>query len=203
MAHTKKKTKQSQKKLSRPWLMALLVALPLAVGGGIYAGLFHEWSPKSETLPQAETGPDASPNRGIAVGQAAPDFALERLAGGRVYLSDYLGEVVILDFWAKWCRPCRASMPRLEEFRRRYESRGLRVIAVSLDSSGEEARAYLEENGYGEFVGLWESLSAARNVARTYGVVGIPHTLVIDREGIIRYAGHPLYIGDSLLEPLL
>jgi len=140
---------------------------------------------------------------GNRVGQLAPEFTLAELNGGEVTLSDFRNRVVVLDFWATWCSPCRASMPGLEALRARYQDKGLVLVSVSLDRSGEDARIYLERNSYEEFIGLWESFAAAKQVAGLYGVFGIPRTFVIDRNGIIRYSGHPARLTDATIEPLL
>ncbi len=140
---------------------------------------------------------------GNRVGQLAPGFTLTELNGGEVALSDFRDRVVILDFWATWCSPCRASMPGLEALRARYQDKGLVLVSVSLDRSGEDARKYLASNSYEEFIGLWESFAAAKEVAGLYGVFGIPRTFVIDRDGIIRYSGHPARLTDASIDPWL
>ena len=66
-------------------------------------------------------------------GRRAPDFALRDLAGRTVRLSDHAGKVVLLDFWATWCRPCAAEMPHLERLYRRYAAQGLVILAISMD----------------------------------------------------------------------
>lgn len=198
-----------RKKTHRCWLIALIVVVFFVTGGAIYAGLFHDWSPSTNALPPREETsaqlPPAGPtaiSTGTKVGQTAPDFTLQGLDGKSISLSDFRGRVVILDFWANWCTPCRASMPRLESLRKRYQDKGLVMLGVSLDRSGEDAKRFLAENGYSELVAMWESLAASQAVARLYGIFGIPHTFVIDRQGIIRYVGHPFYLTDAVLEPL-
>jgi len=201
--------KAVRKKTHRCWLIALIAVVLFVTGGAIYAGLFHDWSPSTDVLPPREetsaqpapAGPAATPT-GIKVGQTAPDFTLQGLNGKNISLSDFRGRVVILDFWASWCTPCRASMPRLEALRKRYQDKGLVMLGVSLDRRKEDAKRFLTENGYSELVAMWESLAASQAVAHLYGIFGIPHTFVIDRQGIIRYVGHPFYLTDAVLEPL-
>jgi len=155
-----------------------------------------EPDPKSATVEEpAETCP--------TVGQRAPDFTLRSLAGDRVSLSDFRGRVVILDFWASWCGPCRMSFPALHALWESYESRGVDLIGVSLDRSESSARGYLSSAGYGDMIALWESYAASSAVAAAYCVGGIPHTLIIDREGRVRYAGHPARLTNSALEAIL
>lgn len=114
------------------------------------------------------------------VGAEAPDFVLKDAAGVDFRLSDYRGKVVLLNFWATWCAPCKAEIPWFEEFERRYEGRGFAVIGVSMDESGWTAvRPFLDANGVGYTVGIGDA-----EVARKYGgVESIPETVTIDREG--------------------
>jgi peroxiredoxin len=131
----------------------------------------------------------------------APDFALQSLDGETVSLSAFEGSVVLLDFWATWCGPCLKSVPGLHALVDRYQDRGVVLLVVSLDKTAGRARDYLTEHGYTTSNVLWESLDAARAVKDLFGVVGIPRTFVIDREGVIRYSGHPANLtDDDLLE---
>ena len=201
--------KAVQKKTHRRWPIALIAVVLFVTGGAIYAGLFHDWSPsngvsplREETSSQPAPADPAATPTGIKVGQTAPDFTLQGLDEKNISLSDFRGRVVILDFWASWCIPCRASMPRLESLRKRYQDKGLVMLGVSLDRRKEDAKRFLTENGYRELVAMWESLAASQAVAHLYGIFGIPHTFVIDRQGIIHYVGHPFYLTDAVLEPL-
>jgi thiol-disulfide isomerase/thioredoxin len=143
------------------------------------------------------------PEVGSGIGQLAPDFALPDLDGIDVTLSDFRGLVVLLDFWRSTCPPCRTTMPYLESLRAKYADQGLILVGVNLDVTEEEARSYLEENGYGEFVALRGTLAEAEAVRALYGVGGIPHTFVIDRQGIVRHADHPIRLRDRHIEPWL
>jgi len=140
---------------------------------------------------------------GTQVGQSAPNFTLPGLTGGGLTLSDLRGRVVLLDFWASWCAPCRATMPSLEALAARYKDRGLILVGVSLDRTVDDATSYLQASGADTLVPLWGSLVQAREVARLYGVVGIPHTFLIDRQGIIRFADHPALLKAGLIEAWL
>ena len=204
------------------WMLLLVAVLVVATGVGITIDrLVHRSSvqePTTEGLvihtldgaqpesPQTEVEPPSAASDvsvGNRVGQRAPNFTLSRLDGGEASLSAFRGRVVILDFWATWCGPCRASMPGLEALRARYQDEGLVLVSVSLDRREEDARNYLERNGYEEFIGLWESLATTRELARRYGVLGIPRTFVIDRQGIIRYCGHPTRLTSATIDPWL
>ncbi len=223
----RKEEKSGWKKHWR-WMLLLVAVLVLAIGVGITIDRFVNRSPaqeKDSSSPSSTEGPtlytlDEEPSEstrteveppsaaldvpvGNRVGQRAPDFTLSRLDGGEVSLSEFRGRVVILDFWATWCGPCRASMPGLETLRARYQDKGLVLVSVSLDRREEDARSYLERTGYAEFIGLWESLATTRELALRYGVLGIPRTFVIDRQGIIRYCGHPTRLTAATIDPWL
>jgi len=124
----------------------------------------------------------------------APDFTLENLDGEAVTLSSYLGQVVIIDFWATWCKPCLTSFPALHELVVQHEEEGVVLLVVSIDKSLRKPRNYLIEQGYPTANVLWGSLDEARAVKDLYGVVGIPQTFIIDREGYIQFKGHPTRI---------
>ena len=140
---------------------------------------------------------------GTQVGQRAPAFTLEDLEDEKVSLSDFLGNVVILDFWASWCSPCRYSLPHLENLGESYRDQGVVVLGVNLDESRQDAESYLEQSGYSNIITLWESYPAAQAVKHLYAVAGIPHTFLIDRQGIIRYSDHPIRLRDYHIEPWL
>jgi len=133
----------------------------------------------------------------------APEFTLANLAGEDVSLDSLYGSVVILDFWASWCSPCTKTYPALHELVEQYAAQGVVLVTVSIDKSEEAAREYMMENGFPFDLVLWGSLEEARAVKAVYGVGGIPHTFVIDREGTIRFSGNPTSIDASVVEEVL
>jgi peroxiredoxin len=114
------------------------------------------------------------------IGRDAIDFLLPDLAGQPVKLADARGQVILLDFWASWCLPCRQDMPRIEALYRELYDRGLRVFGVNSEPA-ETADAYMKENGY-TFPSL---LDRNMGVSRNYGVASLPTVVVVDREGKI------------------
>lgn len=153
------------------------------------------------TARDTATDSDA-PVIGHRVGDVAPPFSLPSLAGESISLSNYRGRLVILDFWASWCAPCRLSMPSLEAMARDL-GEDVVLLGVSLDRTEAGARSYVDSRGYTDLVALYGSFSEARDVARDYRVLGIPRTFLIDREGIIRFAGHANLLSRGLIESLL
>jgi len=141
---------------------------------------------------------------GLTTGpRIAPDFTLRSLDGIDVSLADLRGSVVVLDFWATWCKPCRTTFPDLHALAESYAERGVALLVVSLDRSERRARDHLVESGFPTDNVLWGSLEEARAVKELFGVGGIPRTFVIDRDGIIRFSGYPTRVTAELLDSWL
>jgi peroxiredoxin len=113
-------------------------------------------------------------------GQKTPAFTLPDLSGKQVSLSRYEGNVVLLDFWATWCAPCRRAHPELQELYKTYKDEGLVILGIN-NESRQTARKYMQENNY-TFPTL---LDTTDSVAREYGVSAIPYYFVVDRQGNI------------------
>jgi len=155
--------------------------------------------PSQPTREEADAEVVPSVPTGHQIGHRAPDFALPTLEGETLELSSYRGQVVILDFWASWCTPCRVSMPDLYGLWQDHAESGVVFLGVSLDRSEADVSAYVASKSYDGFLPLYGSYAAASNVAKRYGVSGIPRTFVIDREGIVRFAGHPATLSAAKL----
>jgi peroxiredoxin len=140
---------------------------------------------------------------GHRTGERAPAFTLETFTGETVSLADLRGQIVILDFWASWCRPCRLSMPRIERIAAQFAEREVVLLGVSLDRTRRAAEAYLADLDSPHMLAVWSSYSDATRVAERYGIIGIPHTFLIDREGVVRFTGHPNHLQSADIERLL
>lgn len=114
--------------------------------------------------------------------RAAPDFSLPALDGDRVRLSEHRGQVVLLDFWATWCAPCRVSIPHLVEMQNKYRKDGLAIIGMNMDHDGEDLAAFLRQNTLNyAIVKVTDEVRAAYG-----GVTSIPVAYAVDRRGMIR-----------------
>ena len=112
---------------------------------------------------------------------AAPDFTLQDNSGKQVRLADLKGRVVLLEFWATWCPPCRAEIPAIERLHTQYGSKGLTVLAVSLDEGGwDEVKSFATEHKISYTV-----LRGTEDVSAKYMVRLIPSMFLIDKQGNI------------------
>jgi thiol-disulfide isomerase/thioredoxin len=141
------------------WLLATLLAVSLAALAD--DGEIKPWRGKA-TLPLA--GPS--------------------LEGGNLDLANLHGRVVVVNFWATWCEPCREEMPSLERLRDKLAGRPFEVVAVNYGESREKVAQFLER----EFVSLPVLLDTQKDAARAWSVGGLPMTFVVDTRGRIRYS---------------
>lgn len=125
----------------------------------------------------------SSPAWAVRPGDMAPDFERVPLKGGApVALQDYRGKVVVVDFWASWCGPCRKSMPFLSDLYKQHKPRGFEVLAVNLDSRVDEALRFLRD-----YPVQYPVLHDNGRLPELYGLVGMPTSFYIDRQGRVRF----------------
>ncbi len=112
----------------------------------------------------------------------APDFKLETLEGEEIRLSSLKGRVVLLDFWATWCAPCREAIPHLVHLYKTYHEKGLEVIGMNMDKGDiDVVRRFAKSMDI-----PYPVLVTPHEVSKAYGVTGLPTTIIVDREGKIR-----------------
>ena len=116
----------------------------------------------------------------------APGFDLVDRSGNRVALADLQGEVVMVNFWATWCGPCREEMPHLEALYQRYSDLGFTLLGVNVEEDSSGADEFLEETPV-TFPILFDPENA---VSQLYDVVAMPSTVLIDRSGNMRFIHH-------------
>ncbi len=146
------------------------------------------------SLPLAALEPD----------QPVPDFTLKSMAGENLRLEELRGQVVLINFWASWCGPCRQEMPILQKIHQRYESLGFTVLGVNVDEVPEKAQRIADRISI-DFPLL---LDTDQSVSKAYDVNAMPYTVLVDRDGQARFVHRGYKPGDEAhyinkLKPLL
>lgn len=138
---------------------------------------------KKEEAPRG-SAQKAQPAAGqMAKGSSAPEFTLQDLDGKQHRLSDYRGKVVLLNFWATWCPPCREEIPSMMKLNKLMAGKPFVMLCASIDEEGKKAvQAYFAKTN----TSLLTLLDTDRSVATLYGATGVPETFVIDKNGIVQ-----------------
>jgi peroxiredoxin len=123
----------------------------------------------------------------------APPFTLSELDGQSASLSQYKGQVVMLNFWATWCGPCQQEMPLLEQMYRKYKPAGFTLIGVNVDKDAPPVKQLLERKP----VSFPVLLDPASQVSKAYHVDEMPSTVLIDRKGNVRFLHRGYKPGDE------
>ncbi len=157
------------------WAYALI---GLSIGLGIGALVFFQPQlfPVQDNAVVQPTLPSAP---AAVVGAPAPDFELKDLSGNTVKLSDYRGKVVLVNFWATWCGPCKAEMPLLQDRYTTLQGNGLEIVAVNIGEDEDLVRPYVKDLGLDFAIVLDPELA----VNDEYRVLGYPTTITVDRDG--------------------
>ena len=115
-------------------------------------------------------------------GNPAPDFILKDLGGREVKLSDFRGKIVVLNFWATWCPPCREEIPSMMRLNQAMAGKQFQMLAVSQDEGGKEAvEAYFRKSS----TTLPALIDMDQKVGKRYALTGVPETFIIDKKGLI------------------
>lgn len=123
------------------------------------------------------------PVTGMSISGKAPDFTLKSRDGKNLRLSDYRGQVVMINFWASWCGPCRQEMPLLEDLYKRYSKLGFTIVGVNVDTDSSKANNYLKD----VTVSFPIVYDTSNNVSKTFNVNAMPTTVIVDRNGNMRF----------------
>jgi thiol-disulfide isomerase/thioredoxin len=128
----------------------------------------------------------ASPR--LANENLAPGFNVRSVSGDDVSLEKLKGKIVLLDFWATWCGPCREEMPAVKEIWKKYRGDQFVILGISLDRDRGALNRYLSQEGI-TWPQVYDRAGDQSSLSRMYGVRGIPHTVLIDQDGIVRAVG--------------
>lgn len=176
---SKKNTNSNQRPafFQLPWIyinLALAAGLILAGAGMLF------WMGRSSNTTQAAA---LSPIFSQQQGQPAPDFSLVSPEGDRFDLSDYAGQVVMINMWATWCPPCKAEMPAINNFYEAHREQGFTVLAVNSQEDARTVKTFIQASGF-SFPVL---LDTKAEVMELYQVRGLPTSFIIDRNGAIQH----------------
>ena len=132
---------------------------------------------------------------GVKRGDKMPGFTLAALKGGKVASSSWQGKVVLIDFWAEWCEPCRRELPELEKLSRELAAKGVVVVSVNIDKSRDHAEKLVKDAG----VTFPVLLDPSGDVAGTFDLPKMPSSYLIDKTGKVRFV-HEGYEGVQDIE---
>jgi peroxiredoxin len=134
-----------------------------------------------------------APANAASIQGKAPNFTLKSNSGKNVKLSELRGQVVLLNFWASWCGPCRQEMPLLEKLHKRYSALGFTVLGVNVEEDPRKAKTLLKDISV-SFPILFDT---SNKVSKQYKVSAMPSTIMIDRDGNMRYLHKGYKPGDE------
>jgi len=129
----------------------------------------------------------------VGLREEAPDFTLKSLDGSNLRLEEYRGQVVLINFWASWCGPCRQEMPVLDRLHHRYEDTGFAVLGINVEGDSGSAREIVDKTN----VTFPILLDDEQKVSELYSLEAMPSTVVVDRDGVIRYIHRGYKPGDE------
>lgn len=174
------------------WKVALMAVVVAFIGIFLYKeyieedGDLKEEHNRSESTAENETEQQGmAVQQGLLVGQRPPNIQLSTLGDKSFKLTDYKNKIVILNFWATWCPPCKAEMPDMQEFYENHKDEGVEVIAVNLTSaekSKEDVQKFIDEYNIQFTIPLDQTGAAGQQ----YEIYSIPSSFIIDRNGTIR-----------------
>ena len=163
---------------------------------------FLERDPEASEASQARA---VIANLNMVDAKVAPAFVVKSHTGENLALEKLKGKIVLLDFWASWCVPCRVDMPEVRKIWKQYGGDRFAIIGINLDSNRPQFEAYMKEEGI-TWVQYHDGLGWGNRISRLYGVYAIPHTVLIDQDGVIqaiglRGAGLAAKIGELMATP--
>jgi len=123
------------------------------------------------------------PAQALEIGQKAPDFTLKNTQGENLSLAEQRGKIIVINFWASWCAPCRKEMPVLQKFHEKYNDLGVSVWGVNVEQENQAGRNFLK----GLDLTFPIFFDQSNTISATYQVKAMPSTVIVDRDGLVRY----------------
>lgn len=183
-------------------ILLILVTAALAGGAGYLThGMFFDANAGGVSGESAAADGGGQP----LVGQRRPDYTLGSVDGERVSASEFDGQVVLVNFWATWCAPCREEMPMLMELREDFRERGFEVVGIAIDEV-QRARDFIGELGieYPNLVGATDVMAVIQLYGNASGA--LPYSVLVDRDGTVKWVKNGVLERAELereIEPLL
>jgi thiol-disulfide isomerase/thioredoxin len=168
-------------------VLGVIVALAIAV---------ISWKPNTTEAKLS------SKNSSNATKKAPPDFSVTSLTGENISLSKLKGKVVLIDFWATWCGPCRQEMPVVKKIWEKHKNNNFTIIGISLDMDREPLDNYIKTKGI-SWPQYYDGLGWRNKVAQLYRVTGIPFTVLLDKNGEVAGVGLRGQTLESKIEQLI
>lgn len=183
-----KENKEDKRKTNPPSDRNFIIVLGIIV---VLAMAAISWKPNATEAkldPSANTTSSTNSTSKSSSKRSPPDFSVTSLAGENISLSKLKGKVVLIDFWATWCGPCRQEMPAVKKIWDTHKNNNFTIIGISLDMDREPLDNYIKTKGI-TWPQYYDGLGWKNKVARLYGVTGIPFTLLLDKNGEVAGAG--------------
>ena len=160
----------------------IILAAGLLIGAGLAVLLYYGFELGGKDDQQSDVVAGVNLPRSVSVGSAAPDFELQNLNAEDFSLSEMRGKIVVLNFWATWCEPCKLEMPYFEKLHRSGRP-DLEIWGVNFDEPSQQVENFIKELDL-SFTIL---LDPGGNVQELYRVRGYPTTYIVDQDGVIRF----------------
>lgn len=137
---------------------------------------------------QAKPAADTISRSQLIIGKPITDFTLQTPDGGTIKLSSLKGQVVLFDFWASWCMPCRASIPHLKELYKKYHGLGLEILSVSIDQNSKAWNDALlkEKMPWKQAIDKYNSVMEVSEVMNALGIDAVPFMMILDKDGTVQ-----------------
>ncbi len=179
-------------------LVIILILSLAAIGGGY---LLYQNTQMQLVTP----APTTSKHGNTMISQQRPDFSLPDMEGVQRHISEWDGKVLLINFWASWCPPCRREIPAFIELQDKYGTRGFQIIGIAIDTH-QNIQDYMDTMGvnYPVLIGELESIEIAKRYGNRFGA--LPYSLLVDRQGKITFIqrGELLHeVAEAQIKPLL
>jgi peroxiredoxin len=170
----------------RKQIIIMAAVAVMAASGGYFAAMILSPEPGQQDFPPVDKALAVNQLEDL-LGQLRPDFELGDMNGNTVFAADFDGKILLLNFWATWCKPCIEEMPMLTRLQHSYADRGVQIVGIALDDA-RKAREFATglAINYPILVGSTDTVLAGRRYGNRSGM--LPYSVLVDADGIVRWA---------------